>query len=101
MTRDIDGNEIKVGDDVLCAGRHTILMIHGQWLWVLNHTTNNPTTVAVSMCTKAPVLHKRWVNIYRNHFAYYPYLTKEEADKRASPLRIACIEIEFEEGQGL
>ena len=101
MTKDYNGDEIKVGDVVWCAGKHTVLSIHGEWLWVMNSTTNNPTTLNASHCRKAPVRHKRWVNIYHNPSAYCPYLTKEAADKKAAPTRIACIEIEFEEGEGL
>ena len=107
MTRDIDGNDIKVGDDVLCAGRHTILMIYGHWLWVLNHTSQEPTTLLACYCTKAPVRHKRWVNFYPVDEEWEaddfmrPHKTREEADKRADARRIACIPVEYEEGEGL
>ena len=47
-----------------------------------------------------PVKHIRWVNVYdiknpRSH------PTKEKADKYAGTNRIACIKIEYEEGEGL
>ena len=41
---------------------------------------------------------KMWVNVYKTIFGYS---TKDEANERAAPDRIACIEIEFEEGEGL
>lgn len=44
-----------------------------------------------------PQKHKRWVNIYYTNL----FEKKEHADDGASSFRIACIEIEFEEGEGL
>lgn len=40
----------------------------------------------------------RWVNMYRG---YSGYQTKTEADDAAVHDRIACVQIEFEEGEGL
>jgi hypothetical protein len=51
-----------------------------------------------------PVKHKRWVNIYPNNklgASMNAYEDRDAADDLANPSRIACIEIEFEEGQGL
>lgn len=47
-----------------------------------------------------PVKHASWVNFYPGGLAIGEYSTREAADKNA-PDRIACILIEFEEGQGL
>jgi hypothetical protein len=44
-----------------------------------------------------PVIHERWVNVYRD----YSYRTKEEAAKYCGPDRIACLKITFTEGEGL
>ena len=44
---------------------------------------------------------KRWVNMYAGISACSGHPTKEDADNGATPDRIACIEIEFEEGDGL
>jgi hypothetical protein len=41
----------------------------------------------------------RWVNLYTDHVCLY--FTKDEADAGANRHRIACIRIEFEEGEGL
>ena len=52
-----------------------------------------------------PQKHKRWLNIYSG--TNWPFLgthfaTRAEADQEAYPnTRIACIEIEFTEGEGL
>jgi len=46
-----------------------------------------------------PVKHTGWVNIYRKASRIYP--TKEEADSCSGSDRIACIKIEFEEGEGI
>lgn len=43
---------------------------------------------------------KGWLNVYEINDAYF-YTTRKEADKKAVPGRIACIQIEFEEGEGL
>lgn len=48
------------------------------------------------LLTNAPQKHVKWVNVYPTTHA-----TREEADKRALPSRIACVRIEFEEGEGL
>ena len=51
--------------------------------------------------TRAPVKQKRWINIYPESNSKSVYSTKDKADKLAVNLRIACIEVEFVEGQGL
>lgn len=54
-----------------------------------------------------PEKHKGWVNINGNARCAPGmstggfYETREEADKWGSDGRVACVEIEFEEGQGL
>ena len=49
-----------------------------------------------------PPKQKRWVNVYRTEMPFL-HATKKDADFMAdtNPDRIACIEIEFSEGQGL
>lgn len=42
-----------------------------------------------------------WLNIYSDHGGSFRYASKEEADKHASNTRIACVKIEYEEGEGL
>lgn len=42
---------------------------------------------------------KVWLNIYKD--AYYEFNSKEEADRNAMYPRIACLEVEYYEGQGL
>lgn len=50
-----------------------------------------------------PQKQKRWVNVYPSDIVAYEntYLTKAQATKEAGDDRIACIEIDFEEGEGL
>lgn len=43
--------------------------------------------------------HVWWVNMYSNQAV--GYFSKEKADLMASASRLACIRIEFEEGEGL
>jgi hypothetical protein len=47
-----------------------------------------------------PVKHTRWVNMY-DVIGVNSHITRESADKVSSGSRIACIEITFEEGEGL
>ena len=104
MTKDFDGNKIEVGDAVIgirSGKRYTVV---GAWLDSIMVPDRGDRAVALDSkwFRKAPVRHKRWVNIYPDSFAcIIPHLTKEVADKIASPLRIACIPIEYEEGEGL
>ncbi len=44
--------------------------------------------------------HVRWINIY-NGGCSVPHKTKPEADLNAAGSRIACLRVEFEEGEGL
>lgn len=52
-----------------------------------------------------PVKQEFWINIYHNEHGgcpwVRPYQTKEEADYKAAPERIACVRIEYEIGDGL
>lgn len=52
-----------------------------------------------------PKKHKVWVNIYPiSTYIYrtvYCYPSRESADKNHDVDRIACVEVEFEEGEGL
>jgi hypothetical protein len=40
----------------------------------------------------------RWLNVYGSHFGYE---TKDDADVNAQDDRIACVRVEFTEGEGL
>ena len=45
-----------------------------------------------------------WVNIYRSHSGYIDigsHESRESADRYAAPDRLACIRVEFKEGEGL
>ena len=104
MTRDKDGNEIKVGDEVIGVHSGTRYTVVGAWLdnIMVPHRGDAARILNPKCVRKAPIRHKRWVNIYLDYPAYIiPHLTKEEADKRADATRIACIPIEYEEGEGL
>ena len=46
-----------------------------------------------------PERHVRWVNVYQGQVTLY--CSKEGADYAARDDRIACVRIEFEEGEGL
>lgn len=53
-----------------------------------------------------PEKHEIWVNLYKScqgkfYLGDFTHVTKRDADDHASANRIACIRIEFEEGEGL
>ena len=48
-----------------------------------------------------PQKHVRWVNVYLDQREIRLHTTKEHADESAAHGRIACIRIEFEDGEGL
>ena len=48
-----------------------------------------------------PEKYVRWLNLYARPGLFTNHISREEADKHARPDRIACIRIEFEEGEGL
>lgn len=51
---------------------------------------------------RRPVKHKWFLNIYSNSDFYATlFFTREEADERGGSDRLACIEVEFQEGEGL
>lgn len=43
----------------------------------------------------------KWVNFYKHNGVFYSFNEKTDADRNTSPNRIACIRVEFEEGDGL
>ena len=45
-----------------------------------------------------PKKHVRWVNCY-SYDTFYVYSSREEADRWSEPSRVACIRIEYTEGQ--
>jgi len=49
----------------------------------------------------APVKYTIWINIYPGAYVNGEYASKDDADKAAFKDRIACIKVEFEEGEGL
>lgn len=51
--------------------------------------------------TMAPKKRVVWVNMYDCASNSFGYATKEEADRALSRDRIACVRVEFEEGEGL
>jgi hypothetical protein len=48
---------------------------------------------------QAPVKRTVWINIYKD--GAYMYESKYDADMNCEPTRIACVKVEFEEGEGL
>lgn len=48
-----------------------------------------------------PEKHVLWLNVYKDGCCSDVHNTRKDADKKASYNRIACVRIEFEEGEGL
>lgn len=62
--------------------------------------SNTPTTVPHFHAYKRePVKRVVWMNVYRLGGCTYVYPSKADADSKAFPGRMACIRVEFEEGQ--
>lgn len=53
------------------------------------------------LVTMAPKKHAFWVNVYPLSFGSDRYETKDQADRGAGRTRIACVRVEFTEGEGL
>lgn len=110
LTRD----ELRVGESYVSAfgddknNKRTILAIGDSKIFYKCPQTDCEYLInidnALRHWCKIPVRHKGWMNLYPNNsssLGVLLYSSKKEADDRAIGNRIACIEIEFEEGQGL
>ena len=92
--------------DVLIAiaeGREVQARLGEDRVWVDAHNLDygtNPISDPEYPWRVKPQKLKRWVNVYPND-DISAYETREEADRAADHRRIACVEIEFEEGDGL
>lgn len=67
---------------------------------VINGKYNAISSYSVLDLINVPEKRAVWLNIYENNFVIM-HTNKESCDSLASPGRIACIEVEFEVGQGL
>jgi hypothetical protein len=106
-----DGREAKVCVATCYSSSDRQLLLKGfvrnlDGVWVgcgwevdgLSNTTKNLDIFDV------PVKHTRWVNVYPlgdDYSITTSFLTKEGADRYGALHRVACIEITFEEGEGL
>lgn len=79
------------------------VLIGGRWImysWSGLGYINRPIDPEANDLIEVPKIIKAWVNIYPFSDGYV-YKTREEADKAADFNRIACVQIEFKEGEGL
>lgn len=58
-------------------------------------------TSGMQLVAMAPKKQAFWVNVYPLSFGSDRYETKEQADRGAGRTRIACVRVEFTEGEGL
>lgn len=78
-----------------------VIFVGGCWVPKAWSSTGLSNVVGHDLVPPEPVKHTRWVNIYPT-IAYSNYhLSREAADGESTPLRIACIQITFHEGEGL
>lgn len=103
----------KAGDPILCHGEPAIFGGHNpdarEWVKVvywdlqglLGGTNEGGFCGSEQRLTMAPKKQAFWVNVYPSAFGADRYKTKEEADRGAGYQRIACVRVEFEEGEGL
>lgn len=69
-------------------------------LWVVSETGHSPQYGSV---VNAPAPKRKfvmWMNCYEKDCAYV-YSSRALADQQAASERIACVRVEFEEGEGL
>lgn len=92
--------------DVLIAiaeGKQVQYMSPSVHKWVTSppHTSGNPINFPEYEWRIKPELITVWINVYPDYFHIVRYENKEEADKVASPYRIACTKLTYTPGEGL
>ena len=92
----------QIGDIVISnfgKERYEVLSVYKDRLWLLSPRGNVVTSKRTGF-SPDPIRHKRWICIPT---AKYGYSSREEARKYGTTdySMIACIPIEFEEGEGL
>lgn len=75
----------------------------GEWIDRRHHGIRTDANAHLDLIQAPPPKHKRWVNVYPkdSHVISTAHESREYADEYAHESRIACIEIEFAEGEGL
>ncbi len=107
----------KAGDLILCDGKPARLIAHvpeaiyDDRVVVLRMDDKSVcsysedgklcTTENIPSLTMAPKKRVVWVNMYPEPFSCDGHPTKDEAGYGARALRVACVRVEFEEGEGL
>ena|ERR1700761_96268 len=117
MLKPFNLEEAKAGKPIVCrdgspakfiayvpeaAGHHQVIWlgsgntIYHSWANGLRHGHGNADSCFDLLM--APEKLTAWINFYPGNLEYR---SKESADRCASPSRIACVEVTYEEGQGL
>jgi hypothetical protein len=104
-----DGREAKVCLESRGKLRGFVKCISGsgEWVsiaWSMWGASLNTLEDHVVDLFDVPVKNTRWVNVYPSGVFYSintSFPTKEAADSYAAKHRVACIEVTFEEGEGL
>jgi hypothetical protein len=107
-----DGREAKVCVVTCDSSRERNLVIKGfvrynDGVWVSQSWGAGGSSQWSRECDlfDVPVKHTRWINIYpevnRRYSITCEFSSKRLADKVAGKERVACIEVTFEEGEGL
>jgi len=106
----------KAGDPILCEGKPARFLLHipeadgdSRVVVLLDSGVVGTTTEcgrrvqsAINpVLTMAPKKQAYWINVYPLAFGAERFETKDQADRGCGPNRIACVRVEFEEGDGL
>lgn len=109
-----DLEKAKAGDPILVSGRpacyvahvpearddERIVVVCDGRIYVFTESGVSGAGCAYKL-TMAPKKHVRWVNLYPNKKSLCDHASRELADECACSDRIACLRIEFTEGEGL
>lgn len=96
-----DGREVRLqmtdaGGDWPVLGAVKSGKIWSSWVWASDGAASQLGRRDADLIEVKPK-HVRWVNFYEG--CHHP--SREIADRNAGSARIACIRVEFEEGEGL
>ena len=79
-----------------------VYLHHGDWEtggWNLDGYFSSGTFHIFDIISEIKPKRVVWLNVYPEDDGGFYYDSRAEADRQATPYRIACIRVEFEEGQ--
>jgi len=103
-----DGREVELWDKRIEGSMYSVTGIvtpidgkESFQSWTLEGKILDTRTENGGDLVNVPEKHRAWINIYPGTTASYKYETKRDANSNSNTSCIACVEIEFTEGEGL